>query len=135
MTLGPLEYIVIGFEGKQTLDGSVAHELEKVVANGTIRIVDLVFIARDDDDKAVAVELDAKADPRFATFAPLLRGSMALLTAEDIETVAETLPDNTAALVDPVRASLGGRHQGCDRSRRAASSSAAPSSRPRSSRT
>ncbi len=99
MTLGPLEYIVIGFEGKQTFDGSVAHELEKVVANGTIRIVDLVFIARDDDDNAVAVELDAKADPRFATLAPFLRGSMALLTAEDIETVAATLPDNTAALV------------------------------------
>ncbi len=99
MTLGPLEYIVIGFQGKQELDGSVAHELEKVVANGTIRIVDLVFIARDDKDNAVAVELDAKSDPRFATFAPLIRGSMALLTPEDIETVAATLPDDTAALV------------------------------------
>jgi uncharacterized protein DUF6325 len=99
VTLGPLEYIVIGFEGKQELDGRVAQELEKVVANGSIRIVDLVFIARDDDDNAVAVELDAKSDPRFATFAPLLGGSMALLTSEDIETVAETLPDNTAALV------------------------------------
>lgn len=99
MTLGPLEYIVIGFQGKQNLDGSVAHELEKVVANGTIRIVDLVFIARDDEDNAVAVELDAKEDPRFASFAPLLSGSMALLTPEDIETVAAGLPDDTAALV------------------------------------
>jgi len=99
MTLGPLEYIVIGFAGKQTLDGTVAQELEKVVANGAIRIVDLVFIARDDEDNAVAVELDAKADPRFATFAPLLRGTMGLLTEEDIETVAGTLPADTAALV------------------------------------
>jgi uncharacterized protein DUF6325 len=99
VTLGPLEYIVIGFQGKQELDGSVAHELEKVVANGTIRIVDLVFIARDDQDNAVAVELDAKSDPRFASFAPVLGNSLALLTPEDIETVAETLPDNTAALI------------------------------------
>jgi hypothetical protein len=99
VTLGPLEYIVIGFEGKQKLDGSVAHELEKVVANGTIRIVDLVFIARDDQDNAVAVELDAKEDPQFESFAPLLRGSMGLLTPEDIESIAETLPDDTAALV------------------------------------
>src|SRR5262249_58200027 len=52
-----------------------------------------------DDDNAVAVELDAKSDPRFATFAPILGNSLALLTPEDIETVAETLPDNTAALV------------------------------------
>jgi hypothetical protein len=99
VTLGPLEYIVIGFQGKQQLDGSIAHELEKVVANGSIRIVDLVFIARDDKDNAVAVELDAKSDPRFATFEPLLRGSMGLLTQEDIESIGETLPDNTAALV------------------------------------
>ena len=99
MTLGPLEYIVIGFQGKQELDGRVANELEKVVANGSIRIVDLVFIARDDQDNAVAVELDGKDDPKFASFAPLLRGSMALLTPEDIESVAETLPDDTAALV------------------------------------
>jgi hypothetical protein len=99
MTLGPLEYIVIGFQGKQEIDGSIAHELEKVVANGTIRIVDLVFIARDDKDNAVAVELDAKSDPRFASFAPLLGSTLALLTPEDIETVADTLPDNTAALV------------------------------------
>jgi hypothetical protein len=99
VTLGPLEYIVIGFQGKQELDGSVARELEKVVANGSIRIVDLVFIARDDQDNAVAVELDAKSDPRFASFAPLLGSSLALLTPEDIETVAESLPDDTAALV------------------------------------
>src|SRR4051812_19135286 len=77
VTLGPLEYTVIGFQGKQELDGSIAHELEKVVANGTIRIVDLVFIARDDQDNAVAVELDAKSDPKFASFAPLISGSLA----------------------------------------------------------
>src|SRR4051794_26679187 len=99
VTLGPLEYTVIGFQGKQELDGSIAHELEKVVANGSIRIVDLVFIARDDQDNAVGVELDAKSDPRFASFAPLIRGSLALLTPEDIQTIGETLPDDTAALV------------------------------------
>jgi hypothetical protein len=99
VTLGPLEYIVIGFQGKQEIDGSVARELEKVVENGTIRIVDLVFIARDDQDNAVAIELDAKSDPRFESFASLLRGTMGLLTSEDIETVAATLPDDTAALL------------------------------------
>jgi hypothetical protein len=98
MTLGPLEYVVIGFTGGE-IDGSVARELEKVVANGTIRIVDLVFIARDDQDNAVAVELDAKSDPRFASFASILGHSAALLTAEDIELVASSLPERTAALV------------------------------------
>src|SRR3954453_10197503 len=44
VTLGPLAYTVIGSQGKQEPDGSIRHELEKVVANGTIRIVDLVFI-------------------------------------------------------------------------------------------
>src|SRR3954465_5502048 len=98
VTLGPLEYTVIGFQGKQELDGSIAHELEKVVANGSIRIVDLVFIARDDQDNAVGVELDAKSDPKFASFAPLLSGSLALLTPEDIETIGETPPADHPAL-------------------------------------
>ena len=40
MTVGPLEYIVIGFPDV-TIDGSVAAEIWDVVRNGTIRIVDL----------------------------------------------------------------------------------------------
>lgn len=98
MTLGPLEYIVIGFrEGK--FDGSIAREIGKVVDQDIIRIVDAVVLDRDAQGNVAVIEIDAKDDPAFADFAPLLANRMALFTPEDIETLVEALPDETSALV------------------------------------
>lgn len=98
MTLGPLEYIVIGFEGNK-FDGSIAREIEKVVDKKIIRLVDALFVAKDADGEALVLEIDDKADPRFAAFAPLLEGRMALFAPEDVETTAALLRPNTAGLV------------------------------------
>ena len=43
MTLGPLEYTVIGFEGNR-FDGSIADEIRRVVESGIIAVVDAVFV-------------------------------------------------------------------------------------------
>jgi hypothetical protein len=96
--LGPLEYIVIGFAGN-TFDGSIAREIERVVENGTIRLVDVVFVGKDADGEAIILELDNKDDPRFAPFAGVLGDRMALLTPEDLEQVAAELPANTSGMV------------------------------------
>jgi hypothetical protein len=96
--LGPLEYIVIGFAGN-TFDGSIAREIEKVVENGTIRLVDVVFVGKDADGDAIILEVDNKDDPRFAPFAGILADRMALLTPEDLEQVAAELPANTSGMV------------------------------------
>ncbi len=98
MTLGPMEYIVIGFVGNN-FDGSIADEIGRVVENGTIRIVDAVMVAKDDAGEAVVIEIDAKSDPRFETIAPLLQGRAGLFTPEDLAAIAEGMPDSTAALV------------------------------------
>jgi hypothetical protein len=58
MTLGPLEYLVIGFEGNKNFDGSIAKEIENVVNKGIISLVDVVFIGRADNGDAVVLELD-----------------------------------------------------------------------------
>lgn len=97
MTLGPLEYIVIGFENGR-FDGSVAREIERVVDKGIIRLVDVVFIERDEQRGTLVLELDNKDDPRFAPFAPLLKDRRALFTPEDVEMLAESMPPNTAGL-------------------------------------
>ena len=98
MTLGPLEYTVIGFR-KGTFDGSIAREIGKVVDAGTIRIVDIVMIDVDAQGNTAVLEIDAKDDPAFKSFAPLLANRMGLFTAEDVQTLAETLPPETSALV------------------------------------
>jgi len=98
MTLGPLEYTVIGFAGNR-FNGEIAKEIQKVVEKRIIRIVDLVFITKDIDGGVTVVELDNKDDPKFKDFAPLMADLMGLLTPEDIEKIAVGLPDNTSALV------------------------------------
>ena len=98
MTLGPLEYTVLGFEGNN-FDGSIAREIGKVVENGTIALVDVVFVGRDGEGHPVILELDNKDDPRFAGFHNLVSGSMGLFTQEDLEDVAESLPDGVSGLI------------------------------------
>jgi len=98
MTLGPLEYTVIGFEGNN-FDGSIAREIGKVVENGTIALVDVVLVGRDDDGHPVILELDNKDDPRFAGFHTLVAGTVGLFTEEDLLEIAETLPANTSGLI------------------------------------
>jgi len=98
MTLGPLEYTIIGFEGNR-FNGEIAKEIGEVVDAGIISLVDVVFITKDIDGNASAVEIDSKDDPRFAGFAPMLDGLMGLLTQDDVDKVAGDLPNNTSALV------------------------------------
>ena len=98
MTLGPLEYTVIGFSGNN-FDGSIAREIGRVVENGTIRIVDAVGVLKDEAGDVAVIEIDAKSDPRFESLATLLEGTMGLFTPEDVASLAETLPANTSALV------------------------------------
>jgi len=97
VTLGPLEYTVIGFR-KGTFDGSIARELGRVVDQGIIRIVDIVMIDVDAQGNTAVLEIDAKDDPAFESFAPILQNRMGLFTSEDIATLAETLPPETSAL-------------------------------------
>jgi uncharacterized protein DUF6325 len=98
MTLGPLEYTVIGFR-KGSFDGSIAREIGKVVDSGIIRIVDIVMLDRDADGDSIILEIDAKDDPAFESFAPLLANRMGLFTREDLETIVESMPPDTQALV------------------------------------
>jgi uncharacterized membrane protein len=98
MTLGPLEYTVIGFDGNR-FNGEISKEIEKVVEKRIIRLVDVVAVTKDIDGEVSILEIDSKGDPRFAGFAPMMEDLMGLLTPEDIGTLADELPKNTSALI------------------------------------
>jgi hypothetical protein len=98
VTLGPLEFIVLGFEGNN-FDGSIAAEIQKVVDKKIIRLVDVVIVNKDASGEPAIIELDNKDDPRFASFAPLLADSMGLFTPEDLVVIAEEMPANTTGLI------------------------------------
>ena len=50
MALGPVELLVIKFPGNE-FRGEIAPALRELVENGTIRIIDLLFIKKDADGK------------------------------------------------------------------------------------
>jgi hypothetical protein len=97
MTIGPVEYIVVAFPGSQ-FNGHVAPELAKLVESGTIKLLDLVFIAKDSDGDVVAVEFDEhEALEAFGAIDGEVGG---VISPEDIEHAAEALePGDAAALL------------------------------------
>ena len=49
-TIGPVQLIAIGFGPDAAYEGRVLEELERLEETGTIRLLDLLFVARDADD-------------------------------------------------------------------------------------
>ena len=97
MAIGPVEYIIVGFPGNQ-FNGEIAPELAKLVESGTIRVLDLVFIMKDADGDAAAVEIEDHDD--VALFNDLDGEVGGLISEEDIEyAAAELEPNSSAALL------------------------------------
>ena len=55
MSIGPVEYIVVGFPGNE-FKGEIAPAIADLVESGTIRILDLVFITKDGNGDFGAVD-------------------------------------------------------------------------------
>lgn len=96
MAIGPVEYLVVGFPGNK-LSGEIAPELAKLVESGTIRILDLLFVAKDADGSVVAFEFDQLEE--LAPFADIDAEVGGLATPEDIEHAAALLEPNSSAAV------------------------------------
>ncbi|GAA4032082.1 DUF6325 family protein [Streptomyces plumbiresistens] len=98
MELGPVEYVVIAFPGNR-FRGEIAPELRALVASGTVRILDLTFVKKDEDGSVSYVELDA-LDPTEASVFDDIEGEVGgLFSEEDLELIAEDLVPNSSAAV------------------------------------
>jgi uncharacterized protein DUF6325 len=96
--MGPIDYIVIEWPGRQP-DGSAAPHLIELVDRGIIRLIDLVFIAKAEDGSVGGLEISdlGEASEQFAVFEGASSG---LLTEEDTDEAAKALePGTSAALV------------------------------------
>jgi len=97
MAVGPIEYIVVGFPGNK-FNGNIAPELAKLIDSGTVRILDLIFVAKDDAGEVAAFEFDQLDE--LAPFAELEGDIGGVLSDEDVAYVAATLePGSSAGLI------------------------------------
>jgi len=97
MSIGPVEYIIIGFPGND-FHGEIVPEISNLVENGVVRIVDLVFISKDEDGSFVVIEVDE--DDGVSVFASLDGEVGGFIGDEDIAHAAASIePGNSAALL------------------------------------
>ena len=97
MPIGPVEYIVVSFPGNQ-FNGQIAPELVALVESGTIRILDLLFIGKDEEGDIVSFEIDELSN--LLGFDQLPGEVGGLIGPEDIEFVGSQLePNSSAALL------------------------------------
>ncbi len=64
MTIGPIQAFVIGFPDNDLFEGRIAEELARLSDIGQIRIIDAVFVIRDDDGVSVLSVSDLDDDQR-----------------------------------------------------------------------
>jgi uncharacterized membrane protein len=98
-SLGPVEYVVIGFPGNR-FKGEIVPAVAELVDNDVVRIIDVAFIKKDADGNVTMIEYDALDDVLAYGFADVDGEAGGVLNDEDLELAAETLePDSSAALI------------------------------------
>ncbi len=96
--LGPVELLFVEFPGNQ-FTGEIIPALSDLIDQGTIRVLDLVFVAKDADGNAVGIELeDLPAESKDA-FTDLVEELAELISEEDVEDLAEALEPNSSAAI------------------------------------
>jgi Family of unknown function (DUF6325) len=97
--LGPVDYIVVEFPaGASNFTGEMAKELLALVDSGTIRVIDVLILTKNEDGTVEAKELSdiEELGPLEAVEAQLAE----LLAAEDVENLAAAMdPGSTAGVL------------------------------------
>jgi len=97
METGPVDVYIIGFPGNK-FTGRIAPAIRELVENGTIRILDLLFVMKDADGVVMTLAIE-DLDQDGAAFAELDITEPGSLNEEDAEEVSEDLPANSSALL------------------------------------
>jgi uncharacterized membrane protein len=119
--VGPVQILVVGFEGNR-FTGEILPEVKRLQDQGTISLIDLLFVQKDEDGDVRAVELSGVGEEereRFGAVAGALvgfgaageegveQGAMAgavamqdgVFDARDIWAVADAIPKESSAAI------------------------------------
>ena len=96
MTLGPLEYILIGFEGNR-FTGQILPELRAARDKGIIRVIDLLLILKDEQGNTAVMELSDLSSEELEQLGPIAGDLLEVLEQDDVEAIASNIPNNSSA--------------------------------------
>src|SRR5690242_5784820 len=94
--LGPVDYVIVEFPaGARNFSGEMAKELVKLVDAGTIRVIDILILVKDEDGSVEAMEL---ADLEELGELQALEAELAeLLAADDVIHLAAAMDPGSVA--------------------------------------
>ena len=99
MALGPVEMLVVKFPGNQ-FSGEIAPALADLIETGLVRVIDLLFVLKDEDGALFVYEANGLGDEIAAVYEPVVQADDELLSQTDAETVGVLLePNSSAALL------------------------------------
>ncbi len=95
--MGPIDYLLVEWPGRQP-NGEVAPHLVDLVDRGLIRILDLAFVAKDEDGTVAGLELSDLGDGA-AELEVFAGASSGLLSDDDLTEAAAALEPGTSAAI------------------------------------
>jgi hypothetical protein len=93
---GPIDYIVVGFDGLK-FDGSIMKALADAIDNGTIRLLALSVLAKDETGTVGEMNIADLGDEYLVEIGERSAVQSDLIDEEDISEIGDLLPENTAA--------------------------------------
>ena len=96
MPLGPVELVVVQFPGNE-VKGDIVPAIRELVENGTIRVIDILFIKKDQDGNVTMLEINDLDDASFAAFDPIVAEIDGLVSRDDVEQLEAALNNNSSA--------------------------------------
>ena len=78
MRIGPVQFVAVGFETLDRFRGDIIDELEQLTPLGAVRILDVLFVAKEDNGDLVALEMgdlgEEEGDEVLGTLIGMLLG-------------------------------------------------------------
>lgn len=96
--VGPIDYVLIEFPGSQ-FNGEIAPNLVELVNGGMIRLLDLVFVHKNEQGDIESIELADAMPAEAGDLADIDVGYAGLLAEEDLDAAAEVLDPGSSALL------------------------------------
>jgi uncharacterized membrane protein len=93
-----MQYLVVGFEGNR-FTGEILPELRSLRERGIIRVVDLLFIQKDQQGNVTPRELSDLSADEAAPYGPVAGDLLGLFTDEDVTVIASDIPPNSSVAI------------------------------------
>jgi uncharacterized membrane protein len=86
MSIGPIQLVVIGFETNDRFRGDIMRELDTLRGRGVIRVLDLLFVMKDEAGDIFAFEDTDLSDEEEAEYGAVISAMIGLGKGQDVET-------------------------------------------------